>query len=268
MDTKETVSNTERQRVTATVITFNEENNIESCLESLSWADEIVVVDSESTDRTVEIAKRYTNKVFINPWPGHKQQKNFAIDQSANKWIFSLDADERVTPELKEYILKVLESPEADGYRFPRLNHFLGKLIKHGGWYPDHVLRLFRKDKGRFGGMNPHDVVKIENGIIVTSTTPMIHFTYSSIEQFMDKINLYSSIAATEKYRNNRYYIFLPLLIILKPIWKFFEVYIFKLAILDGFHGFLIAAASSISIFWRYVKIWELSNAKTKNQKS
>ena len=251
----------ERQKVTATVITFNEEKNIDDCLKSIEWADEIIVIDSESTDNTVQIANKYTDKVFINPWPGHKQQKNYAIDKSSNNWILSIDADERVTPELKEFVLQVLKSPEADGFRFPRLNHFLGTLIRHGGWYPDHVLRLFRKDKGRFGGMNPHDIVKIDDGTIVTTKAPLIHYTYNSLEQFMDKINQYSSIAAKEKFKKNKKYYLLPLLIILKPIWKFIEVYVVKLAFLDGFHGFIIAAAASISIFWRYTKIWALAKS-------
>ena len=122
-----------REKLTVTIIAHNEEENIRDCLQSVKWADEIVVVDAESTDRTVEICKEYTDKVFLNPWPGHKEQKNFAVSKALNLWIFSIDADERVPDELKNFILEELKNPAFDGYRFPRQNYFLGKWLKHGG---------------------------------------------------------------------------------------------------------------------------------------
>jgi len=252
----------ERQKVSATLITFNEESNIEACLRSISWADEIIVVDSESTDRTVEIAKKYTDKVFTSPWPGHKQQKNIAIDKSSYDWIFSIDADERVTPQLRDFILKTLMNPAASGYRFPRLNHFIGKRMRFGGWYPDHVLRLFRKDKGRFGGINPHDKVEVPDGKIVTVKIPLVHFTYNSLSQYLVKQDFYSSIAAREKYRSNKLYKFMPVTLAIKALWKFLEVYFLKFGILDGTHGFIAAAGASYSTFWKYSKIWEIAKAE------
>ena len=251
-----------REKVSATIITFNEASNIEECLESISWADEIVVVDSHSTDKTVEIARRYTDRVYINPWPGHKQQKNYAIEQASNDWIFSIDADERVTPELQEFILKTLEAPQAVGYRFPRLNHFIGKRMRYGGWYPDHVLRLFRKDRGHFGGINPHDKVEITDGAIETSKVPLVHFTYNSLSQYLAKQDFYSSIAAREKYRAGRKYYLMPITLAVKTIWKFFEVYILKLGFLDGIHGFIAAIGASYAMFWKYSKIWEIAKMK------
>jgi len=246
----------ERQKVSATLITFNEEGNIEACLDSIRWADEIIVVDSESTDRTVEIAKKFTDKVFTNPWPGHKQQKNYAIDQSSFDWIFSIDADERVTPELREYILKILESPQADGYRFPRLNHFIGKRMRFGGWYPDHVLRLFRKDMGRFGGVNPHDKVIMNGGDIVTSSIPLVHYTYTSFSQYIQKQDFYSTISAKEKFNAGKRAGII--VIVFKPIWKFFETYLLKLGFLDGLRGIIAAFGAAFSTYMKFVKLWEL----------
>src|SRR6267142_3401935 len=134
-------------KITATVITLNEEHNIAAGLESLSWADEIIVVDSESTDRTVEITRRFTDRVFVRPWPGYSAQKNFGAEQATNDWIFSLDADERVSRELAEEIrqLKRSSEPEAAGYRMPRLTFYLGRWIKHSGWRPDNKLRLYNR---------------------------------------------------------------------------------------------------------------------------
>jgi len=246
----------ERHKISATVITFNEERNIEDCLKSINWADEIIVVDSESTDRTVEIAKKFTDKVFTNPWPGHKQQKNFAIEKSTHNWIFSIDADERVTPELRDYIFRELKNPVAVGYKFPRLNHFIGKKMRFGGWYPDHVLRLFRKDKGRFGGVNPHDKVIIEDGVIVTDKNPLIHYTYNSFGQYIQKQDFYSTIAAREKFKAGKRAGIL--VIVAKPIWKFFETYILKIGFLDGIRGVIAAFGAAFATYMKFVKLWEL----------
>lgn len=254
-----------REKLSVTVITYNEEDNITDCLESLKWADEIVVVDCGSSDRTVEISGKYTDRVFHNPWPGHKEQKNFAVAKASHLWILSIDADERVTYELRDYILKELQSPHFNGYRFPRKNHFLGKWLRHGGWYPDHVLRLFRKDKGYFGGINPHDKVVIEAGMVGTVPVPLLHFTYKSFSQYESKIISYSSIAARMKYEAGRKFPFISVLTPVKTLTKFIEVYFIKLGLLDGYLGLVVAMASSYSAFWKYAKIWEL---KTQNRSS
>ena len=151
------------EKLSVTIITLNEEKRIRDALESVKWADEIIVVDSGSTDKTVDICKEYTDKVFFNPWPGHVAQKNVAVDKASHLWILSIDADERITPKLAGEIQKVLHNPKADAYKMPRHVYYLGQWINHSGWYPDNKVRLFRKDKARWGGTNPHDTV-VANG--------------------------------------------------------------------------------------------------------
>lgn len=249
-----------REKLSVTIITFNEEENIRACLESVKWADEIVVVDAQSSDRTVEICREYTDKVFLNPWPGHKEQKNFAIDKTSNLWILSVDADERITGEIKEFILKELEAPVFDGCRFPRQNYFLGKWLRHGGWYPDHVLRLFRKDRGRFGGINPHDKVVIESGRVKTVSIPIVHYTYKTLTQYFSKQNSYSSIAACALIKEGRAKQVTAVKVLAKTIWKFIETFLLKRGFLDGFYGFITAAGAAYAQFLKQVKIWELQN--------
>lgn len=254
-----------REKVSVTIITFNEEANIRACLESVRWADEVVVVDCGSTDKTVEISREYTDKVFHNPWPGHKEQKNFAIAHASHLWIFSLDADERSTDELRDFICAELERPAHDGYRFPRKNHFLGRWIKYGGWYPDRVLRLFRRDRGAFGGKNPHDKVIIENGSVATPDAPILHYTYRSVAHYAEKVNSYTNIMARERFdagASGRAALFLAPT---KSVTKFFEVYFFKRSVLDGFPGLIIAMVSAYATFLRYAKVWELSRSDQQN---
>jgi glycosyltransferase involved in cell wall biosynthesis len=248
----------ELNKLTVTVITYNEEGNIRDCLESVKWADEIVVVDSGSSDKTVAIAREYTDNVFINPWPGHKEQKNFAIDKASNLWIFSIDADERAADSVRKFVVNALGEPGAEGYCFPRQNYFLGKWIRYCGWYPDHVLRLFRKDKGRFGGTNPHDKVIIESGSVATATVPIVHITYESISQYVAKQNFYSDISALEMFKAGRDK-HIDLIIFPKMLWKFVEVFFLKRGILDGFRGFIISAGTSYYLFLKYAKLWALT---------
>jgi glycosyltransferase involved in cell wall biosynthesis len=245
------------ERLSVTIITLNEEKNIRDCLESIKWADEIIVVDSGSTDRTVDICKEYTDYVFFNPWPGMNEQKALAMQKATNQWVLNIDADERVTPELRKDILKVLEKPEFDGYRFPRKNFFLGRWMRHGGWYPDHVLRLFRKDSAYYGGINPHDRVIIKTGKVGDIDAPLLHFTYNSFAQYISRQNSYSSSAALELFkRGKRVH---PVMIPLRTLWKFIETFIVKRGFLDGSHGLIAAMGASYSTFQKYVKLWELN---------
>jgi len=246
-----------REKISVTVITHNEEANIRDCLESVVWADEIIVVDSGSTDKTVDIAREFTDRVYHNPWVGMKEQKQFAVEKASHPWIFSIDADERATHDIKECIIRELQNPAYDGYRFPRKNFFLGSWLQHGGWYPDHVLRFFRKDRGHFGGINPHDKVIIQSGKIATMKTPIIHHTYRSISHYLTKQQMYASISARELYLSGKRVA--PYVIPLKTFGKFIETYFVKMGFLDGFHGFLVAMGATYAIFWKYVQIWELS---------
>jgi len=250
-------------RLSVTIITYNEEENIRNCLESVKWADEIVIIDSGSQDKTVEISKEYTSKVFINPWPGHYQQKNFATDKTTNLWVFSIDADERVTLELRKDIERVLTNPLFDGYLFPRKNYFLGKWMRHGGWYPDHVLRLFRKGKGRFGGINPHDKVIIDGGKVGVINTPIVHLTYRNFSQYIAKQHTYTTISAKEivKRRGKKTKVG-QLTLIGRFFTKFLERYIWKMGFLDGLHGLIAAIAASYFAFVKYAKVWELTEER------
>jgi glycosyltransferase involved in cell wall biosynthesis len=252
----------DREKISVTVITFNEEKNIKDCLESVKWADEIVVVDSGSADKTVEICKDFTDRIFFHPWIGMKEQKQYAVNKASNSWIFSIDADERLTDEIKVFIIHELKNPSHDGYRFPRQNYFLGRWMKHGGWYPDMVLRFFNKEKGFFGGINPHDKVIVNSGSIKTVPFPIIHKTYNSISQYLIKQNLYSSVSAMERVKAGKKV--MPILIPVKTAWKFVETYFMKRGIMDGFHGFVAAMGSTYSTFLKYVKIWELSGRRKK----
>jgi len=245
-------------KLSATVITRDEERNIGRCLAALDFADEIVVVDSGSSDRTFEIARRYTDKVTVNPWPGHRQQKNVAIDRAGGDWILSVDADEVVTPELREEILAARDAgfPGGDGYWIARKSFFLGRWIAHCGWYPDYHLRLFRRDQGRFGGLNPHDKVELD-GPTSRFANPMLHFTYPDLGTYVARLNSYTSIAAREladhgAHARLRHFT-------LSPLATFLKMYLFKAGFLDGREGLLLSALSGYYVFVKYLKLWELS---------
>jgi glycosyltransferase involved in cell wall biosynthesis len=248
-------------KLSATVITKNEERNITRCLAALDFADEIVVVDAESTDRTVALARQFTDKVVINPWPGHKQQKNFAIDQASGDWILSLDADEVVTPELCSEIINARDAGFAgvDGYYISRKAFFLGKWIAHCGWYPDFHLRLFRKTNGRFGGLNPHDIVEL-NGPTARFTNPMLHFTYPDLDTYIARLNSYTTIAADELFQRGKRFRLRQ--VTLSPLAMFAKMYLLKRGFLDGREGLLLSALSAYYVFVKYLKLWELSPGK------
>jgi glycosyltransferase involved in cell wall biosynthesis len=245
-------------KISATVISKNEEHNIERCLAALDFADEIIVVDSESSDRTVELAKKYTDKVYINPWPGHIQQKNHAIDLAKNEWILSIDADEVITPELRNEIMGLIteDGRGFDGYFIPRMSNFIGKWIKHCGWYPDYHMRLFRKSKGRFGGMNPHDKVII-SGSAAYLKTPMLHYTYPTLEIYISRLNSYTTISAKELADRGRK--FRPYNFILSPVFTFMKMYILKLGFLDGWEGLILCSLSSYYVLCKYLKLREIA---------
>jgi glycosyltransferase involved in cell wall biosynthesis len=242
------------ERISATVICHNEEINLRACLASLRWADEIVVVDAGSRDGTVTIAREFTDKVYTNPWPGHKEQKNFAVDRAAGPWIFSLDSDERVSSKLAARIRVEVENPRHDGYRFPRENYFLGNRMRYGGWYPDHVLRLFRKEKGRFTGINPHDYVEIDGGNVGTIPHPITHITYRNYSQYVRKQLSYSEIGAAEMEKRRkdgrspggcRFFSGF--------FFKFLETYFWKRGFLDGWPGFVASVGGAYAKMGRLV---------------
>lgn len=240
------------------IITLNEEKNILRCLESVkNIADEIVVVDSLSTDRTEEICRGYGVKFIKNPFPGHIEQKNFAITQASSKYILSVDADEALSPELEKSISEVKNNWKYDGCYFNRLNNYCGKWIKHGGWYPDRKMRLWDSTKGTWKGNNPHDRYELAEG--ATSyflKGDLLHYSYHSVYQHIEQINKFTEIGAKADFNRGRKVSF-PVLILI-PLWKFIRDYFFKLGILDGYYGLIICKLSSYAAFIKYVKIREL----------
>ncbi len=245
------------------IITFNEERNIRRCLESLDGiADEIVVVDSGSADNTAAICKSFGVKFIINPFEGHKEQKNFASRQCTHEHILSLDADEALSVDLKNSIATVKENWGTDGYSFNRLTNYCGKWIHHCGWYPDRKLRLYKKGKGEWSGSNPHDQFILNNpdnlGILPGD---LLHYSYYTIEDHLKQVNKFTEIAATSAFIEGRRSSLIQ--IFLKPVIRFIRDYIFHLGLLDGYYGFVICRISSLATFIKFVKLYELQKRKS-----
>jgi glycosyltransferase involved in cell wall biosynthesis len=231
-------------RITATVIAHNEEHNIARALASLSWADEIIVVDSESTDRTIDIARRYTERVFVRAWPGYSAQKNFAAEQASNDWIFSLDSDEEVTLDLADEITKLKQGPEpaAAGFEMPRLAYYLGRWIRHSGWYPDHKLRLYDRRRGRWEGDFVHETLKV-TGPVGRLRGDLLHFTVRSASEHQLRLDRYTTLAANADFAAGKRASFWSLLV--TPRLVFLRSYFLKLGFLDGWQGLVIARFAS-----------------------
>lgn len=245
-------------KLSVTIIALNEEENIIPCLETVKWADEIVLVDTGSTDRTLELARRYTDRIFTIPWPGYGAAKNFASDKASYEWIFSLDADERVPEALKEEILAVVRgsSPLA-GYRVPRKNYFSGRWIKHAGWHPDLTLRLFQRAKGRFWEREVHEEVLVDGQVGVLKT-PLEHYSYDSVSEYVARMDRYARLAARELAKAGRRPGFLD--IFWRPAATFFNRYFIQWGLLEGRLGYTIAVLSSMYTFLKYYYLRELTD--------
>jgi glycosyltransferase involved in cell wall biosynthesis len=243
-------------RLSVTVITLNEEQNISACLESVRWADEIVVVDSQSQDRTVELARTYTERIISVPWQGFSINKNLALEQARMDWILSLDADERVTPALREEIRAILQADgPADGYRLARKNYFCGRWIKHLGWYPDYTIRLFRRHTGQFGDRKVHEGILI-NGQVGTLQHPLEHYTYRTVSDFVQRMDRYSQLAAQELVKQGRRPLWGELL--WRPWFTFLNLYVVKKGFLEGKTGFTLAVLYSMYNFLKYLQFRQL----------
>lgn len=247
-------------KISATIITYNEEKNIKRCIESLDFVDEIVVVDSLSSDNTSTIAKELGAKVIEQKFLGHIDQKQLAVESAKHDWILSLDADEEVSPELKASIVELIKKPlEYDAYEMKRVSFHLGRWIRHGGWYPDKKIRLFNRQKAYWGGYNPHDKV-IVNGKVGMLDGDLKHYVFTDLRHNIDTNNSYSSIMAEDLYKKGKKFSYLKLFF--KPVGKFLEVYIYKRGFLDGTAGFIIAVGASYSMFLKFAKLWELERVK------
>lgn len=242
--------------VSVAIITKNEEKNIRDTLESVKDFEEIIIIDSFSSDETVNICKEYTDKVYQYEWRGFAVQKQLAIDKTTLPWILVLDADERVSDSLKKEIINKIETENFDGYFIPRKNFFLDKWIKYSGWWPDYTLRLFRKNKGKMQMREVHEKV-IVDGNKGYLKEPLLHYTYKSLEEFIKKMQTYSSLSAIEIVNMNfaKYKIILKMLF--SPIFTFFKMFILKFGFLDGFRGLILAVFYGFYSFVKYAKAWE-----------
>lgn len=254
-----------RPTVSAIVVCFNEEERIHDCLESLRWCDEVVVVDSFSTDRTPEICRNYTDRFIQRPWAGYRDQKAYAHSQATKDWVLLVDADERVTAELQNEILDVLarESGDYAGYAIPRLVHYLGRWWWRGGWYPDYDVRLFRRDRGTWGGSDPHEKIIVE-GAVRRLRHPLHHFSYRNIEDHLNRINRFTSISSRELRKNGHRWRLSEAL--LRPPVRFFHSYILKRGFMEGFGGLYVAVTAAVYVFLKYAKLWEIEVEEKKKR--
>ncbi len=242
-------------KITVAMITRNEEDRIADALRSVPWADEIVVVDAESADKTVEIARRFTDRVFVRPWPGYAVQKNFADAQASNDWIFSLDADERVSDDLSASIHAwKLSEPDCEGYCVARRAWYLGRWIRHSGWYPDYQLRLYRRDRSHWQGDYVHESVRVQ-GRIGQLTGDLLHFTRRNLAEHHEVLGKYTTLAAQSDRSKGKRVSLLQLLA--RPPLTFLKSYFVRLGFLDGIAGLAIAYFAAYYLFLRLIKGWE-----------
>jgi glycosyltransferase involved in cell wall biosynthesis len=241
------------------VITLNEASNLPRCLKSVPFADEILVVDSFSQDRTLEVAQEFGARVLSEAWRGFGAQKRWATEQAKNNWVLSLDADECLSPELANYLQQNFGKLNPSvGYKIPRLSFYLGKWIRHGGWFPDYQLRLFHRSSAQWSVDPIHE--KVISAQTEKLDFPLHHFVFRDMNHQIATNNRYSSLQAEQALKGGQSFSLLRILV--KPWSKFFECYFWKRGFLDGFPGFFIAVGAAYSVFLRYGKIWELQNQK------
>ena len=247
------------------IVTFNEEENLARTLLSVAWADQIVVVDSGSSDRTQEIARSFKATVIERPWPGFAAQKNFALSQCTGDWILTLDADEELSPELQQEVRQTLSSqPTVDAFYLKRRNLFLGRWIKHGGFYPDPKLRLFRREiptTPQFEVRPVHETIRF-SGPTATLNADIIHHAYPTLSSYIEHMDRYSSLGAqilVDKGRTSTNLILFFAHIVIFPMFEFKWNYVFRLGFLDGREGFLLNLYHAAYTSWKYAKAWELA---------
>lgn len=247
-------------RLSVIIIALNQEAHIVPCLETVKWADEIVIVDSGSTDNTLKLAQAYTDRIFTIDWPGFGAAKNFALDQATGDWILSVDTDERVPEALREEIQTVLRNSGAYlGYRIPRKNYFAGRWVKRLGWYPDYILRLFQKRAGRFRERAVHEEVQVA-GPVGFLKTPLEHYSYTSVSDYLARQDRYARLAAQEMLREGRRP--RPGDLLWRPAAHFLKLYFLRLGFLEGRLGYTLALLSSLYNFLKYYYLRELCEGK------
>jgi glycosyltransferase involved in cell wall biosynthesis len=247
--------------VTVVIIARDEEKAIAAALDSVSWADEVIVVDSGSTDRTVEIARAHGAKVTVTPdWPGFGPQKNRALDQATREWVLSLDADERVTPELRAEIAATLAGGAShDAYEIPRLSRYCGRLMRHGGWWPDRVTRLFRRGSARFSEDIVHERIVVQ-GTTGRLDSHLLHEAFDDLEEVLEKMNRYSSAGARMGHAAGRGGSVTSA--VLHGAWTFVRTYFLQAGFLDGRRGFMLAVSNAEGTYYRYLKLMLLGEKR------
>ncbi len=247
-----------RPTLSVILITKNEAELVGQCLESVTWADEIIVVDSGSTDATVEICKRYTDRVTVTDWPGFGPQKNRALAMATGDWVLSIDADEEVTPALRDSIqLALLQAGNYDAYELSRFSSYCGRFIRHGGWWPDPVLRLFRRDQGKFSDHRVHERVLVDPSRIGRLEGLLMHYSFRNLEQVLAKVNHYSTENAGMLHSRGRRAGLGSA--ILHGLWTFFRSYILQAGFLDGREGFILAVSNAEGSYYKYLKLMYLA---------
>jgi glycosyltransferase involved in cell wall biosynthesis len=250
-----------RPTLSATVLTLNNAATLERCLESIRWVNEIVIVDSLSTDGSVEIAQRYTNRVHQRPWPGFIAQRNFSKRQTCGEWILWVDADEVVSPALQEEMEDALANASStkEGFLVPRCTYYLGRWIRHGAWYPDLSVRLFRSSGNGWGGEEPHASVRIR-GPVGRLRNDLLHYNYPSFGHQIRTIDHYADLSAQELHRRGERFQLRKML--LHPFGRLLKEYVLLQGFKDGMPGLIIVISTMFYVFAKYAKLWELERAE------
>lgn len=261
-----------RSKVSAFIVSFNEAENIVDCVESVSFCDEILVIDSFSTDNTVELATQCGAKVVQHPWEGYRGQKAFGLSLASHEWVINLDADERISPKLREEILEILQQDGegkrevADGYYLNRVVFFLGRWWRSGGWYPEYRLRFFRKSKAVWGGAEPHEKVEV-SGRTERLVGEVEHYTYKDIEDQISRLQKFAKISADDAFSKGKRFSLASLLG--NPLLRFFKFFIVKRGYREGTAGFVVGVLEGYYTFLKYVRLWELgANFKPRPDKN
>ncbi|MEX2663276.1 MAG: glycosyltransferase family 2 protein [Vicinamibacterales bacterium] len=243
-------------KLTVTVITYNEAAHIQDALDSVAWADEVLVVDSGSTDGTADLARARGARVVVREWPGYSAQKNFAAGAATHEWILSVDADERVTPELAAEVLALLaKGPDAGGYRVQRVSYYLGRWIRSTDWYPDYQLRLYNRRAGEWNGLRIHESFRLHQGTPSTLRGELQHFAYRDIAHHLQKIDAYTTLVADQAHEQGRRTH--PLAMALHAWFAFVRNYILRGGFRDGAPGLIISMLNSYYVFLKLAKLWE-----------
>jgi glycosyltransferase involved in cell wall biosynthesis len=246
-------------KISATIITFNEEKKLEFCIKSLlGVADEIIVVDSYSTDQTETICRKYPVKFYLHQFTDYVSQKNYATSLATHDHIVSLDADERLSKELQDAILEIKKNwdSETDGFIVKRFNNYCGKWMHFSGWYPENKIRLWDRRKGKWEGTLVHEVVKIQSGNVKRLKGHLLHYAYLTVDEHIKQVYTFADMAARAKYKNGVKANFF-INVLLSPLFRFIKTYVFQLGFLDGYYGFIFCAASSSMTFFKYIKLYE-----------